>query len=327
MSNSTTMERVFITDWIMETAQKIDTMIFGVRFSTLAKLAIDEAKAQKRKSRQNNYSTVINSFMEFRGGRDIRKKEIGNPLLHEFRKYLETKGLKESTIVCYLKNLKAILNKKYGSPCHSEETEIMPAPNRRDSKVMALDKEDLDKVLQYQPKENSKEEFAYDVFMLQLSSMGMPFVDVANLKKSDIDDKYINYCRHKTNMPVCVPINQKITEIVNKYSNMSTNEYLFPIIKEGDDFDIEYRRMLDSVNYQLRKIGKKLGLSHPLSTYTARHTWAAIAYDRGVNINVIAMCLGHANTTYTKAYIENMQRPREKSANSIVLTEIFGVAV
>ena len=60
MSNSTTMERVFITDWIMETAQKIDTMIFGVRFSTLDKLAIDEAKAQKRKSRQNNYSTVIN---------------------------------------------------------------------------------------------------------------------------------------------------------------------------------------------------------------------------------------------------------------------------
>ena len=54
MSNSTTMERVFITDWIMETAQKIDTMIFGVRFSKLAKLAIDEAKAQKKKSRQNS---------------------------------------------------------------------------------------------------------------------------------------------------------------------------------------------------------------------------------------------------------------------------------
>lgn len=99
------MERVFITNWIMETAQKIDTMIFGVRFSTLAKLAIDEAKAQKKKSRQNNYSSVINSFMEFRGGRDIRKKEIGNPLLHEFRKHLEAKGLKESTIACYLKNL------------------------------------------------------------------------------------------------------------------------------------------------------------------------------------------------------------------------------
>ena len=59
MSNSTTMERVFITDWIMETAQKIDTMIFGVRFSTLAKLAIDEAKAQKKKSRQKPYSFFV----------------------------------------------------------------------------------------------------------------------------------------------------------------------------------------------------------------------------------------------------------------------------
>lgn len=321
------MERIFITCWIVETVRKIDTRIFGVRFSTLAKLAIDEAKAQKKSSRHNNYSTVINSFMEFRGGKDIRKKGIDGVMLFKYRKYLENKGLKESTIACYLKNLKAILNKKYDLPCHAEDTAIMPKTNRRDSKVMALDKEDFDKVLQYQPKPNSKEEFAYDILIIQLASMGIPFVDVANLKKSDIDDKCVSYSRRKTGILVRVPINEKITEIANKYRNRSTNEYLFPIIKNGEDFDREYRRMLDSVNYQLRKIGKKLGLSMPLSSYTARHTWAAIAYDKGVNINVIAMCLGHADTTYTRAYIENMKRPREKSANSIVLTEIFGKAV
>ena len=321
------MERVFISCWILEIVQKIDTRIFGVRFSTLAKLAIDDAKAQKKKSRQNNYSTVINSFMEFRSGRDIRKKGIDSIMLSKYRKYLENKGLKESTIACYMKNLKAILNKKYDSPYHAEDTTIVPKTNRRDSKVMALNKEDLDKVLQYQPKAGSKEEFAHDVFVLQLVSMGIPFVDVANLKKSDIDDKCVSYSRRKTDILVRVPINYKIMEIADKYRNRSTNEYLFPIIKNGEDFDREYRRMLDSVNYQLRKIGKKLGLSMPLSSYTARHTWAAVAYDQGVNINVIAMCLGHADTTYTKAYIENMKRPREKSANSIVLTEIFGKAV
>jgi len=72
----------------------------------------------------------------------------------------------------------------------------------------------------------------------------------------------------------------------------------------------------------LRGISIKIGGTHRLTSYTPRHSWASIAYQKGVNINVIARALGHANANITLIYIKEISDPQLENANHIVMQAI-----
>ena len=70
--------------------------------------------------------------------------------------------------------------------------------------------------------------------------------------------------------------------IIREYMDTTTESpYLFPILSaEGGEDTIyrEYQQALRIFNYQLTKLGELLGLTTELTSYTARHTWATLAY-------------------------------------------------
>ncbi len=65
-------------------------------------------------------------------------------------------------------------------------------------------------------------------------------------------------------------------EIVDKYP-INETEYLLPIITQRDvDYRKQYTNELHRVNHLLKKIGKQLDLSIPLTMYVGRHSWATV---------------------------------------------------
>ena len=73
---------------------------------------------------------------------------------------------------------------------------------------------------------------AQELFILMFSLRGIPFVDLAYLRKSDLRDNVITYRRRKTGRPLSVTLTPEAMILVKKYMNRdSSSPYLFPFWK------------------------------------------------------------------------------------------------
>lgn len=50
-----------------------------------------------------------------------------------------------------------------------------------------------------------------------------------------------------------------------------------------------------------------LGLTADLSSYTARHTWATMAYYSEVHPGIISEAMGHSSITVTETYLKPLR--------------------
>ena len=57
------------------------------------------------------------------------------------------------------------------------------------------------------------------------------------------------------------------------------------------------------INTNLKKMGKTLGISLNLTTYTARHTMAMTLQGNDIPREIISQALGHSNLTTTATYL------------------------
>ena len=109
-------------------------------------------------------------------------------------------------------------------------------------------------------------------------------------------------------------------EITNKY-HTEDSVYLLPIIKRGIGIEErkQYINMAHNANRALKIIGKRLGLSTPLTMYVARHAWASIARSKNIPLSVISESLGHDSETTTRIYLASLDTTAVDKANSLIL--------
>lgn len=166
--------------------------------------------------------------------------------------------------------------------------------------------------------------FARDMFMLSFYMRGMPFVDIAYLKKSDLKNGILTYCRKKTNQPLFVEWEQVHQEIVECYAHQTEDSpYMFPIIKQTDGTEYkQYKRVQEKVNRTLKKIGKMIGLKTPLTAYVARHSWASIARDMNIPIPIISEGMGHQSYKTTQVYLNSIDVSKISEPNRTIIKRI-----
>ena len=152
----------------------------------------------------------------------------------------------------------------------------------------------------------------------------MPFVDLAYLKKHDIDGNVLTYRRRKTGRMLTVTLLPEAVKLIKQHMNTdSGSPYLFSLIssKEGtEEAYKEYQLALRNFNYQLMILKQVLGLTTDLSSYTARHTWATMAYYCEVHPGVISEAMGHSSITVTETYLKPFKNKKIDEANVMVFS-------
>jgi len=261
--------------------------------------------------------TQIGKYLSAISNSDLKVDELNGDFIEGFAKFLKSKELSENTIHFYLRNLSAMYhlqNNDYtDNPFRHVDMRACPTRKR------ALDKQTMQLIKDFDSKDKKSLDLARDLFMFSFYTQGMPFVDIAYLKASDIENGTIRYKRHKTNQPVTVTLVPEAKEIIRRYSNINKSArdkgmnkaddyYIFGIITGTDQATVykQYRSGLATQNRRLRKIGEELGLDFPLTTYIARHTWATLAQNNGVPTAVISRSLGHTSETTTRIYLGSM---------------------
>ena len=144
-------------------------------------------------------------------------------------------------------------------------------------------------------------------FLLMFMLRGMPFIDLAHLRKSDLRNRRITYRRHKTGKLMVVDVPPDAMRLLQKYRDKTDSEYLFPLLHGGlfmEEHHHRYQETLRHFNRELARLMKQLLPGVSVSSYTARHTWATLAYHSGVPEGLISQSLGHSSIRVTMTYLK-----------------------
>ena len=161
-----------------------------------------------------------------------------------------------------------------------------------------------------------------DIFLFSFYACGMSMIDIAHLKKSDLQGEYLTYCRHKTGQQIRIHWEPCMQQLVDKYQT-EDSPYLFSLIAHtGTDERRQYQNKLHLINHHLKKLGEQLQLSVKLTSYVARHSWASIAKSQNVPIAAISEAMGHTSERTTRIYLKWFDNALVDSANRKVLSVI-----
>ena len=166
-------------------------------------------------------------------------------------------------------------------------------------------------------------DFARDMFLFSFYTRGMSFIDMAYLKKKDLQNGILSYRRHKTGQQLFIKWEKCMQEIADKHKADNGSPYLLPILKYPYDSRSQYKNALYRTNKNLKEIAKLAGLSIPLTLYVARHSWASIAKSKNIPISIISEGMGHDSEMTTQIYLASLDNSVVDKANTQILRELL----
>lgn len=288
-----------------------------------------ETKQSGRYGTAGLYSSAYNSFLRFLDDESLTFSGLTANLIKNYEADLLQNGYSHNTISAYMRMLRSLFNKAYeqGVPEAipvddffqvvftgyepTRKRAVSPALIRRLARLDLQDKPHLC--------------FSRDLFLLSFYLCGIPFVDLANLRKSDIRRNTIYYYRQKTHQQLSVFIEPYAAEIISRYSDPDPGTpFLLPILKSSGEAGYrQYKSALRLYNQHLHQLSGMLGLKTPLTSYVARHTWATTAKKEGVSLSLISEGLGHSSEKVTHVYLDSFSDNEMSKANKKVISTIY----
>ena len=274
---------------------------------------------------KNNYVSAVNRFMEFRGHEDLAFSQMTSDMMEMYQSWLWNRGVGQNTVAFYLRTLRTLHNKaiEAGQAPDNDIFAHVQIANARTAK-RAISVKDIRKIEKMELPCGSSLDKARDLFLLSFYLRGMAFVDMAFLKKTDLKCGMISYNRRKTHQNLNIEWMKPMQIIIDKYAEQTKDSlYLLPILtgKETSLYTA-YRKVEHNTNYNLKKIGERIGLKIPLTTYVARHTWASIALHMNIPIATISEGMGHNSFKTTQIYLQSLDVATINEANERIIKKI-----
>ena len=265
------------------------------------------------------YTATLKSFMAFRESQDVPLDGISSDMMLLYEAHLKTRDVSMNTISFYMRNLRAVYNRaveKGLTPQNKPFRHVYTGVDKTIKRAIPIKEIKALKELDLSLKPSL--DFARDMFMFSFYTRGMSFIDMAYLKKSDLQNGILTYRRRKTGQQLTIKWEKCMEDIVSKYPKNQT-DYLLPIIKETVNERRQYDNALHLVNYHLKDLSSLLKLQRPLTMYVARHSWASAAKAKNIPLSVISEGMGHDSEATTQIYLASLETSVVDKANKIIL--------
>lgn len=294
-------------------------------------VVIESLKLNLQFSAVQTYTSVLHSITAFLGSDTVLMSYVFIPeRIKEYENWLESQGLEPNTISTYMRTLQAVYNRwsPSGAPDHNPKLFKDVYTRIESSTKRALSREQIQKLLTVDLNTLTLEQqriLAY--FLLIFLLRGMPFIDLAHLRKTDVRQGTIIYMRHKTGKPIVVEIPSEARLLLNKYRDKTDSIYLLPILKgislqEAEEQFLDYKSALRKYNRALAQVMQVVLPGVRVSSYTARHTWATLAYYMGTPVGIISQSMGHSSIMVTMTYLKPFDNAELDKVNRQVISSV-----
>lgn len=283
---------------------------------------ISQLKRLGKERTAENYMTTLNSFKRFRNGNDISLNEMDSDLITEYEACLKLHGITMNTVSFYNRILRAVYNRAVEKGITAQRYPFKHVYTGIDKTVKrAIPLKSIKRIKELDLSFKSSLDFARDMFLFSFYTRGMSFIDMAYLRKKDLQNGILSYRRRKTGQQLFIKWERSMQEIIDKYP-ANENGYLLPIIKTGRNEQLQYRNALRLVNSKLKKISVLIGLQAKLTMYVSRHSWASIAKNQNIPLSVISAGMGHDSENTTQIYLTSLDNSMIDKANELILGKL-----
>lgn len=262
-------------------------------------------------SAEHTCRSVLHSLEHFTDMEQLVIKNLTTGFFLNYEHHLLASGCSRNTSACYFRTLRAICRQA------EQQKQLMDVRHLfnglfmgyEETRKRALNIEQLRKVADADLEDAPSLGMARDLFILSYYLRGIPFIDLAYLRKTDIQDNVLCYHRSKTGRPLRITLEPWMWEIIERYRcDDSDSPYLLGIIRKPGSIPEErrqYESALRLYNKHLYRLSERLGLEVRLTSYVARHTWATLAYNEDIPVAKISAGLSHASEEITHTYLRS----------------------
>ncbi|WP_195298035.1 site-specific integrase [Phocaeicola dorei] len=266
---------------------------------------IQKLKNDNRRGTARNYSKTLKSLKAFMKNTDSTFNIVTEQFVESYNTFLIQRGVVRNTISFYMRIFRSVYNKAVTQKIIEQTFPFKNVYTGVDrTRKRAVTETVISQLLSIDLKKSKALQFARDLFIFSFYARGMAFVDIVYLKKSNIQNGYITYVRHKTGQELTIRIETRLQNIINQYEKKDS-PYLFPILNTEDENKAysQYEIALNYYNRQLKRLSKLLEPNINLSSYTPRHTWATTARNKNVPLSIISAGMGHSSEKTTLIYL------------------------
>ncbi len=290
-------------------------------FSFMESIIAQLRKLNKARTTET-YTSTLSSFMKFRNGKDLPHDEITSDLMMEYEAWLKGREISMNTISFYMRILRAVYNRAVERGLTENRNPFKHVYTGIDKTVKrALSWENIKRIKVLDLNGKPSLDLARNIFLFSFYTRGMSFVDIAYLRKKDLQNGTLTYRRRKTGQQLFIKWAKCMQEIIDKYP-VNDTPYLLPIIKKEGNERSQYRNALHTINDNLKKVAELAGLQTNLTLYAARHSWASIAKSRNIPISVISEGMGHDSESTTQIYLASLDNSLIDKANEMILKNL-----
>lgn len=237
--------------------------------------------------------------------------------LNDYMTFLLTKlKMLNSTVDNQVSFLKWFLRWSHEKGYHGNSAYLSFRPRLKNTQkaIIFLTKEELNQIIEFQiPREKQYLGRVRDV-LLFCCYTGLRYSDVANLKRSDIKEGFIEITTIKTTDSLRIELNKHSKAILEKYKEFQfSNDKALPVISN------------QKMNEYVKELGKLAKIETPvritqytgnerkdtiypkhelLSTHTGRKTFICTALALGIPPHVVMKWTGHSDYKAMKPYID-----------------------
>lgn len=261
-----------------------------------------QAVADKPEGSRSNYTVALNSFKKYLGKDSLDISKVTARLMRDYEAWLVAKHGKGARAVSMytaaVKHIHSLARKKYnddefGDVAIRNPFEFYSPPKSRPAKHRNVEAAVIQTMIDTRHQLTGIERRAVDTFLLSFALMGMNSPDLLSCAapKNDI----IIYNRQKTRdrradrAEMHVKIDERIRPLFDEWRE-AKGRYAFKFHR----IHANYRQFNGALAYGIRKYRQRMNIEK-LDFYSARHTWASLAYSIGIDKHTINDCLCHTD--------------------------------
>lgn len=259
-----------------------------------------------------NYRTAIHSFQKFLEKTELDISHITSSLMRRFETWLIDKHGRDARAVSLYTSAIAAIHTEARKTYNDNELgkvnirnpfDFYTPPKQKPALKRTIEFETIQKLINVRKHLGEFHQLAVDVYLLSFCLMGTNIPDIYEAKRKD-DVIYYNRTKTKDRRYDKAEMRIRLEPICNELvSSMldPDNERAFRLHKLYST----YKSIGDKANKRLKEVASILGVE-TFTMYSARHTWASVAYSLGIPKSLINDCLCHVDPdmSVTDLYIK-----------------------
>jgi len=278
------------------------------------------------------YNVTLKWALEY-GGQNLKIEDLDYKWILGFENYL-SKWLSVNSRSIYLRNLRSICNYAMKTRLIDQYPFRDYSIKQEETKKRCISVKQLRELYYFNcPK---RQEIYRDYFFLMFFLIGVNAKDLLLAKLDAVQNGRFEYIRAKTGKRYSIKIEPEAQALIDKYKG---EDYLL----EAMDRCVRYECFLHEINDELKLIGPEVEEEIPgkdlfdekkrvrtikpiipnISSYYSRHTWATLAYEIGVPVDIISQALGHSIGKKTTLVYIKQDQAKIDEANRKVIDYLF----